>query len=252
MARDVIKSRVQLLHDTEAHWKQVENTFVPLAGEPCITIDGPNRNKVKYGDGLHTWGEIEYSGDTGIAVDNKSITVEDNNYTIVGFSTATVDQVPVKTEDGVIGWKTPPRCNFEKAFIGDLEHELIPTENHELIIPIATNDDLGVIKGSNEIGIEQDGSLEIIQVPSGKLTNLEGLASSISNILELKPVASSNINLQQMEIDNGVLNITKVDSGIVQYEDTNVKDTLDGISSQISDIYSDISDLDDNMQWKSY
>ena len=236
MARDVIKSRVQLLHDTEAHWQQVASTFVPLAGEPCITIDGPNRNKVKYGDGLHTWGEIEYSGDTGIAVDNITISVEDNNYTIKGFSSATANQVPVKTVNGELAWETPPRCNFEKAYLGDLDHEIVPTANHELIIPIGTDSSIGVVKGSEQIEVENDGSLILKNVPSNVITGLNDLALDIATILELKPVASSEINSQQMEIDNGVLNITKVDSEIVQYRDTNVEDAFDSIKSSIGTI----------------
>jgi hypothetical protein len=234
MARDVIKSRVQLLHDTEAHWRQVESTFVPLAGEPCITIDGPNRNKVKYGDGLHTWGEIEYSGDTGPAVDNRSITVIGNSYLIKGFDSATVGQVPKKNEDGEVEWVTPPRCNVEKVYIGDLDTELVPTIKHEIIIPRATNSTIGVVKGSEQISVEDDGSLIITEVPSEVITDLESLADDISSILELTPLASSVIRTSQLEIVNGVLGIKKVDSDIIYYKDTTVEDKLGTLEDAVT------------------
>lgn len=245
MARDVIQSRVQLLHDTEAHWQLVQSTFVPLAGEACITIDGPNRNKVKYGDGLHTWGEIMYSGDTGIAVDNKSITIEDNNYTIVGFNGAAVGQVPTKTLDGAVEWITPPECRIEKVFIGDLEHELEPTEDHEVVIPKATDSTIGVVKGSEHIGVEDDGSILLKKVPSNLITELESLATDISGILRLKPIASSDINTDQLEIVDGVLGISKVDSEIVQYKDTNAKTAIHSLEESVSD-------LNDTMTWKNF
>lgn len=234
MARDVIKSRVQLLHDTEAHWKQVESTFVPLAGEPCITIDGPNRNKVKYGDGLHTWGEIQYSGDT-IAVDDKSITVLDNAYTIKGFDAANANQVLSKSSGGEVEWITPPQCRVEKVCIGSIESELIPTEDHEVVIPIATNQSIGVVKGSRYISINNEGELEISEVPSSTISDVESLASNVSEILNLKPIASSDFNSEQFEIDEeNVLEIKKVDSNIVQYGDDTVANALGTLEDRVT------------------
>lgn len=238
MARDVIKSRVQLLHDTEAHWQQVASTFVPLAGEPCVTIDGPNRNKVKYGDGLHTWGEIEYSGDTGIAVDNKSITIEDNFYVIKGFNSATTNQVPTKNSDGDVEWITPPQCNIEKVYIGDLDHELEPTQDHKVIIPRATDSTIGVVKGSEHIKVENDGSIVLKKVPSNLITDKESLAQDVSSILDLKPIASSDIDTNQLEIASGVLGIKKVNARIVQYRDKNVEEAID--------------EINDTLTWKDY
>lgn len=245
MARDVIMSRVQLLHDTEAHWKQVKSTFIPLAGEPCVTIDGPNRNKVKYGDGLHTWGEIEYSGDTGIAVDNKSITVVDNNYAIYGFKEATANQVPVKDVNGELSWVTPPRCNIEKVCIGDIASEIVPTADHEVVIPIATGSNLGVVKGSPQIEIGNDGSMTLKDVPSDVISNLNGLAENVSTILNLKPIASADVDTDQFDLQNGVLSIKKVDSDIVHYQDTNVENAL-------NDIADSIDTIDNKFNWNDF
>lgn len=57
-----LKTRIQLRHDTEANWLAVQDSLIPLAGEACLTIDGANKGKVKYGDGSSTWGQLSYSG----------------------------------------------------------------------------------------------------------------------------------------------------------------------------------------------
>lgn len=57
-----LKTRIQLRHDTEANWLSVGESLVPLDGEPCLTTDGENKGRVKYGDGVSTWSELEYTG----------------------------------------------------------------------------------------------------------------------------------------------------------------------------------------------
>ena len=38
------------------------NTYIPKAGEPCVTLDGNNKGQIKIGDGTSTWGELKYVG----------------------------------------------------------------------------------------------------------------------------------------------------------------------------------------------
>ena len=38
------------------------NTYIPKAGEPCVTLDGKNKGQIKIGDGTSTWGELKYVG----------------------------------------------------------------------------------------------------------------------------------------------------------------------------------------------
>lgn len=68
-------TRIQLKHDVEANWNQVADSFIPLAGEACLTTDGENKGKVKYGDGSSTWGQLPYSGGSDvIEVDASKVT----------------------------------------------------------------------------------------------------------------------------------------------------------------------------------
>ena len=62
MADKRINVSVQLRNDTEANWLLVADTYKPLAGEACVTIDGEHKGQVKFGDGESTWGELEYAG----------------------------------------------------------------------------------------------------------------------------------------------------------------------------------------------
>lgn len=64
MGETVINTVIQLRRGTESDWAQIGSTFIPKAGEPCLTMDGDNKGKIKYGDGTSSWNELEYSGGT--------------------------------------------------------------------------------------------------------------------------------------------------------------------------------------------
>lgn len=76
-----LKTRIQLRHDTAENWQLVADSFVPLVGEACLTIDGPDKGKVKYGDGSSTWGQLEYSGGKDIVEVDSSIVKFDDDFT---------------------------------------------------------------------------------------------------------------------------------------------------------------------------
>lgn len=92
MADNTIKTRIQLRHDTEANWLTVADTFIPLVGEACLTIDGTNKGKIKYGDGTSTWGALEYSGGPDvIEVDATNVTFDGNMVFTYQFGKYTPD-----------------------------------------------------------------------------------------------------------------------------------------------------------------
>lgn len=62
MAEKQINTIIQLRRDTQANWNAVASEFTPKEGEPCLTLDGADKGKVKYGDGVTTWGALKYSG----------------------------------------------------------------------------------------------------------------------------------------------------------------------------------------------
>ena len=62
MADKIFKVRLQLRNDIEANWQAIGNTFIPLAGEACVTNDGENKGRFKIGDGTTTWSNLSYTG----------------------------------------------------------------------------------------------------------------------------------------------------------------------------------------------
>ena len=46
MADKRLDVSVQLRNDTEANWLLVADTYIPLAGEACVTIDGEHEGQV--------------------------------------------------------------------------------------------------------------------------------------------------------------------------------------------------------------
>ena len=62
MADKTLNVRIQLRHDIESKWIAVGDTFIPLAGETCVTTDGENKGCFKIGDGTSTWNQLKYIG----------------------------------------------------------------------------------------------------------------------------------------------------------------------------------------------
>ena len=61
MANKNLNARLQMRHDTSANWEAVKDTCIPLAGEFCVTMDGEYKGRFKIGDGVSTWGALEYA-----------------------------------------------------------------------------------------------------------------------------------------------------------------------------------------------
>lgn len=62
---ETIKATIQLRRATEAKWNEIGTSFIPKEGEPCLTLDGENAGRVKYGDGINTWSNLLYAGRDG-------------------------------------------------------------------------------------------------------------------------------------------------------------------------------------------
>lgn len=57
-----LQTLIQLRRGFQTQWDAVANTYIPKAGEPCVTLDGKNKGQIKIGDGTSTWGELKYVG----------------------------------------------------------------------------------------------------------------------------------------------------------------------------------------------
>lgn len=165
MAKDFFSGRVQLLHDTEEHWQLVANSFIPLPGEACVTLDEANKGRVKYGDGIHTWGELPYSNDGNY----DGLTIESKNHVIqmIGFNEAEEGQVPSKSSEG-LEWFTPVRT----VTLGE-DQSIPPTGSGKILIPIA-GENLGVVKSSTEIEVNSEGAMVVKSIDADKISYSDG------------------------------------------------------------------------------
>lgn len=66
----VLKTTILLRRATQAQWDAIAGTFIPKAGEPCVTLDGKNKSQIKIGDGTTPWGELKYAGDVMETLEN--------------------------------------------------------------------------------------------------------------------------------------------------------------------------------------
>ena len=57
-----LQTLIQLRRGFQAQWDAVAETYIPKAGEPCVTLDGKNKGQIKIGDGTSTWGQLKYVG----------------------------------------------------------------------------------------------------------------------------------------------------------------------------------------------
>lgn len=104
MATNIIKTQIQFRRDTAANWELYKD-IIPATGEPCFVID---KNILKIGDGHTTFEKLNPINGTNfeIAVDGKSIILEDDTLKLMGFESAEIGAYPVKTADG-IKWEIP-------------------------------------------------------------------------------------------------------------------------------------------------
>ena len=100
---NLIKMTIQIRRDTEANWELYKDK-VPAAGEPCFVID---KNILKIGDGVTSFGDLPAIGGVEISTDGKSLVLEDGALKLLGFEDAKEGAYPIKNADGVIEWVTP-------------------------------------------------------------------------------------------------------------------------------------------------
>lgn len=87
MAERILKTKVSLVNKTAAEWAEIASTTVPYAGCACIEwVDEAKKlAKVKYGNGISTYAELEYSTITEaevlelIAQNAKEVTIEESS-----------------------------------------------------------------------------------------------------------------------------------------------------------------------------
>lgn len=106
-----LKTRIALRNDTTAKWQE-HSDVVLLKGEIGIEFEESGNVKMKVGDGVNSWGNLDYFGGepteepSVITVDTNVFSFTDKTLKLLGFEEAPVGTYLTKKADGTIDWVT--------------------------------------------------------------------------------------------------------------------------------------------------
>lgn len=171
---NVLQTLIQLRRGTTEQWEAVKDLYIPKVGEPCVTLDGEFKGQIKVGDGVSTWGQLNYAGVCqNLTSDGKAIKIVNGIITLDGVNEATPGQTFKINEAGDgLEWFVPASESELDDYVTkqDLEEGNVP-------IHIANSEEIGGVKGSDEmngISVDENGDMEVNGITVDKLNNAEG------------------------------------------------------------------------------
>lgn len=155
MDKKVLTTTIQLRRAAEAQWEAIKDSFIPAAGEPCVTLDGDNAGQIKIGDGVTAWGELKYSGNRLDVIKVYNDSIDDTSMSIDGIKYDTAAEAINAVPDGgtvkmASGLGADEIINVEKKFTLDMNSAVI-VDNNKCPIEIGT---------SGELTLSGNGSVE--------------------------------------------------------------------------------------------
>ena len=155
MDKKVLTTTIQLRRAAEAQWEAIKDSFIPAAGEPCVTLDGDNAGQIKIGDGVSAWGELKYSGNRLDVIKVYSDSIDDTSMSIDGIKYDTAAEAINAVPDGGTikmagGLGADEIINVEKKLTLDMNSAVIVDNNK---CPI----EIGI---SGELTLSGNGSVE--------------------------------------------------------------------------------------------
>lgn len=107
-----LNTRIILRNDSSTNWLSNKDQVL-LKGEVGFEFQESGKVKMKVGDGVKTWEQLEYFGGEELAGDGKSIIIAEKQIQLKGFDTAEPGARLVKGEDGSISWELPDTSTVE-------------------------------------------------------------------------------------------------------------------------------------------
>ena len=155
MDKKVLTTTIQLRRAAEAQWEAIKDSFIPAAGEPCVTLDGDNAGQIKIGDGVSAWGELKYSGNRLDVIKVYKDSIDDTSMSVDGIKYDTAaEAINAVTDGGTIkmagGLGADEIINVEKKLTLDMNSAVI-VDNNKCPIEIST---------SGELTLSGNGSVE--------------------------------------------------------------------------------------------
>ena len=124
----MINTRIVLRNDSSAEWL-VNSSKVLLKGEVGIEFLPDEKVKIKIGDGVKTWEQLDYFGDFN--GDNLTVLVENGIIKLKGFDEAAVGSQLVKGADGTMSWVLPDTSTVEglQTVVGTLQNDVTKVQD---------------------------------------------------------------------------------------------------------------------------
>ena len=131
-----IRTRIVLRNDSTANWLANESVIL-LKGEIGVEFLADGKTKIKIGDGVKTWAELDYFGGEIFVGDDSTIVVNGQTISLAGFDEAEVGAQLVKGTDGKLSWVVPSTETVEglQTTVATLQKDV--ADINEVLFPSA-------------------------------------------------------------------------------------------------------------------
>lgn len=202
-----LRTRIVLRNDSTAKW--LENIDkVLLKGEVGIEFLADGKTKLKIGDGVKTWGELDYFGGESLIGDDVSVVIEDGIIKLNGFDNAVAGAQLIKGADGTMSWVLPDTTAIDNltATVETLKTDVLDLRS---IVGVDASD-----------GAEATGLFALINDKANKddvytKDEVNGLVSSVYHYRGSKTtyadlptegqVVGDVWNIETMDMDHGIM-----------------------------------------------
>lgn len=160
MENKIVKSIIQFRKDTSQNWELNKNC-IPRAGEPCFCTD---TGMLKIGNGIDTYENLPFTNIPPDTINNISNEISDIKELIGEQS------ISQQINDAINAIHIEDICKINSISMGN---NLLNIINKTVEIPIATQLEIGVVKGSDEIAVSENGTMSINKVNINKIVQDE-------------------------------------------------------------------------------
>ena len=200
----ILNTRVILRNDSTANWEAHSNVVL-YKGEIGIEFLTDNSVKMKVGDGVKTWAELDYvtsAKTVDLNGDNKTIVIENGTAKLFGFDAAEEGAQPRKNADGEIEWVVPSTETVDglqtivsglqtdvsglKISVSSIQEILTPSAEGEKTLVQRISEIESAMNGTGEGSVEQKIRTEVATQINDFATKVsdDGIANTFKELVD--------------------------------------------------------------------
>ncbi len=176
-------TRIVLRNDSTANWLANENVVL-LKGEIGLEFPENGKVKMKVGDGVKTWAELDYFGGEELKGDELSVLIADGIIKLKGFDEAAVGSQLVKGSDGSISWVLPDTTTVEglNTAVGTLQTEVATVQED--------------VKGLTETVTDLENKMSTVYQYKGTVENFSDLPTENLEVGQVYNIANASDGIE--------------------------------------------------------